>query len=110
MDKKGTVRRLFVLMGGYRWLEIVSMATVAASAAMNLFAYVRVYYVGEAVLTTAGDLSSIDRQAIAALGWDAVLFIMAAFGNNYKNKIKCKWLSSSKRQFINTISTKYSYI
>lgn len=80
MDKKGTVRRLFVLMGGYRWLEIVSMATVAASAAMNLFAYVRVYYVGEAVLTTAGDLSSIDRQAIAALGWDAVLFIMAAFG------------------------------
>lgn len=80
MDKKGTVRRLFVLMGGYRWLEIVSMATVAASAAMNLLAYVRVYYVGEAVLTTAGDLSSIDRQAIAALGWDAVLFIMAAFG------------------------------
>jgi ABC superfamily ATP binding cassette transporter, ABC/membrane protein len=80
MDKKGTVRRLFVLMGGYRWLEIVSMVTVAASAAMNLLAYVRVYYVGEAVLTTAGDLSSIDRQAIAALGWDAVLFIMAAFG------------------------------
>ena len=78
MDKKGTVRRLFVLMGGYRWLEIVSMVTVAASAAMNLLAYVRVYYVGEAVLTTAGDLSSIDRQAIAALGWDAVLFIMTA--------------------------------
>lgn len=78
--QQGVLARLFRYMGVFRGTMALSFALAAVSAVVNLSAYICVYRVARELVLTGGNLARLDQAAMAALGWQAVMRIGAAFG------------------------------
>lgn len=80
MKKEGVFVHLFHYMGGFKITMALSAVMAAVSAVVNVSAFVCVYHVAEAVLSSGGDFATLDQAYLTSLGWQAVYRISMAFG------------------------------
>lgn len=72
MKKQGVFAHLFHYMGGFKITMALSAVMAAVSAVVNVSAFVCVYHVAEAVLSSGGDFATLDQAYLTGLGWQAV--------------------------------------
>ena len=80
MKEKGVISRLFQYMGIFKITMAISFVLAAISAVVNLSAYTCVYNVAKEIVTSHGNVASLDQAYLIELGWRAVFLISAAFG------------------------------
>lgn len=80
MKEKGVFVRLFSYMGKFKVTMTLSIILAAASAVVNLSAFISVYNVAKEIVRSLGDFSRLNQGRLIELGWQAVFLISLSFG------------------------------
>lgn len=80
MKQKGVLPQLFGYMGKFKITMALSALMAAASAVVNLSAFICVYQVAKEIVQSFGDYAVLDQSRLTELGFQAVFLIGMSFG------------------------------
>lgn len=80
MKEKGVLSQLLGYMGKFKITMAISAFMAAASAVVNISAFVCVYQVAKEIVQSYGNYGTLDQSRLTELGFQAVFLIGMSFG------------------------------